>query len=114
MTDSILQSTKKILGIDPDYDVWDLDIITHINSVFMTLQQLGVGPDDGFAIVDDSTTWHDYLGADKQLNSARTYMFLRIRLIFDPPGTSYLIESLRKQAEEIEWRLNVHVDTGER
>lgn len=108
MEGSILKSTKKILGIDDSYEVFDLDIITHINSVFSTLNSLGVGPEEGFMIEDKTNQWDEFTGEDLRLNAVRTYMFLRVRLLFDPPGTSYLISSLKEQLKEIEWRLNVH------
>ena len=106
-SNSILTSTKKVLGIDEDYTAFDLDILTHINSVFATLNQLGIGPEEGFYIEDDEATWTDLFGSEPRLNSIRTYVYLKVRLLFDPPGTSYMIESLRKQAEEFEWRLNL-------
>ena len=107
-TDSILDSTKKILGIEADYPAFDLDIITHINSVFFTLQQLGVGPEGGFAIEDNTKTWTQYLGVGAlNFSAVKSYVYLRVRLMFDPPATSFAIDSLKKQAEEFEWRLNV-------
>lgn len=105
--DSILTSTKKVLGIAADYEAFDVDILMHINSVFSILHQLGLGPEDGFVIEDDTATWDAFLGDDPRINSVKTYVYLRVRLMFDPPTTSYLIESTRKQAEELEWRLNV-------
>ena len=108
MEQSILTSTKKILGIAEDYTVWDLDIITHINSAFSTLTQLGVGPAAGFMIEDASTLWTDFIADDLQLNSVKTYIYLRVRLIFDPPTTSYAITAMQDQIEQLEWRLNVH------
>lgn len=107
MTDSILLSTKKILGIDANYTAFDIDIITHINSVFSDLNQLGIGPVDGFIIADEFTTWDLFLENDPRLNAVKSYMYLRVRLLFDPPQTSYLITSLKEQAKEMEWRLNV-------
>lgn len=107
MTESILESTKKVLGIAADYTVFDVDILMHINSVFSTVNQLGIGPLEGFAISDDTATWADFLGTDLRLNAVRSYVYLRVRLLFDPPSTSYLIDSMRKQYEEMEWRLNV-------
>jgi hypothetical protein len=104
---SILTSTKKVLGIAEDYTAFDVDILMHINSVFSTLQQLAVGPAEGYTIEDASATWQDYIGVDPRYHAVRSYVFLRVRLLFDPPGTSYLIDSLRKQAEQMEWRLNV-------
>ena len=109
METSILNSTKKILGLASDYTAFDLDIITHINTAFSTLTQLGVGPAAGFMIEDASTNWVDFLGdADPQLNSVKSYVFLRVRLLFDPPATSYLINAYEDQIRELEWRLNSH------
>lgn len=108
---SILNTTKKALGLDPEYSAFDSDVLLHINGVFFTLNQLGVGPVDGFSIDDDTTTWVDYLGDyDKNLNAVKAYVFLRVRLLFDPPTTSFAIDSMKKQGEELEWRLNVHVE----
>lgn len=106
--DSILIGTKKILGIGADYDAFDLDIITHINAVFMTLNQLGIGPAEGFMIEDDSSKWQDFLGDDANLNAVRTYVYLRVRVLFDPPSTSFHLNSLQEQIKEFEWRLNVN------
>lgn len=108
MEQSILISTKKILGIAPDYTVFDLDIITHINTVFSTLAQLGIGPTEGFMIEDESATWDEFLGADLQLNSVKTYMHLRVRMLFDPPQTSYHLGAMKEQILEFEVRLNIH------
>ena len=104
---SILNDTKKILGLEPAYTVFDLDIITHINSVFADLQQLGIGPVSGFAISDATAVWSSFLGIDLTLNSVKTYMYLRVRLLFDPPTTGYLITSMNEQIQKLEWRLNV-------
>lgn len=108
MEQSILNSTKKILGIAEDYTVFDLDVITHINTAFSTLTQLGVGPAAGFMIEDATAEWTDFISDDLQYNSVKSYVFLRVRLLFDPPTTSYLITALEKQLQELEWRLNVH------
>jgi hypothetical protein len=89
--ESILDSTKKALGIAPDYDVFDVDILMHINTVFAVLSQLGIGPEDGFLIEDAEAVWEDFLGTDKQLNSVRTYVFLRVKILFDPPGNSFVM-----------------------
>lgn len=107
MEQSILISTKKILGVAADYTAFDLDIITHINAAFSTLTQLGVGPAEGFMIEDNTAEWYDYIEDDSQLNAVKTYVFLKVRQIFDPPGTSYLVEAVEKQIRELEWRLNV-------
>jgi hypothetical protein len=108
MEQSILTSTKKILGISEDYVVFDLDIITHINTAFSTLTQLGVGPAEGFMIEDDVAVWNDFIVDDAQYNSVKSYVFLRVRQLFDPPSTSYLISAVERQIQELEWRLNVH------
>lgn len=107
MDDSILNSTKKILGIEADYTAFDLDILTHINSVFSTLHQLGVGPIEGFTVEDDSATWSAFLDGDPRMNSVKTYIYMKVRLLFDPPGTSFLVDALNNQIRELEWRLNV-------
>ena len=106
MSDSILDSTKKVLGLDPSYTPFDEDIILHINSVLATLNQLGIGPAAGFAVVDNATTWTEFLGDDPTLNSVKTYVYLRVRLLFDPPTTSFLLSALQDQVREFEWRLN--------
>jgi hypothetical protein len=108
MEESILKSTKKILGIREDDASFDLDVITHINSAFSNLTQLGVGPEEGFIIEDDSEEWGDY-GVDELpiLSQVKTAIYLRVRLLFDPPSTSYLLEAMKQQAQEHEWRINV-------
>lgn len=108
--ESILTSIKKLLGITEDYEQFDADIIMHINTVFTTLQQLGVGPAEGFMIEDSTTTWVDYLGEDKNLNSVKTYMFLKVKMVFDPPTSSFVMDAMNRQAQELEWRLNVQVE----
>lgn len=110
---SILNSIKKVLGIDADYDAFNLDIIMHTNSAFATLNQLGVGPVDGFAIEDDQATWGDFLGTDKRLNSVQTYVYLKVRILFDPPPTSFVLAAQQEQIKEAEWRLTV-VAEGDR
>lgn len=110
MSDSILTSTKKILGIEEGYEAFDLDIITHINSAFTTLTQLGVGPAAGFMIEDKAATWDAFLGSDPRLNAVKQYVYLRVKMVFDPPQTSYAVEAFNKQIQEHEWRLNVHME----
>jgi hypothetical protein len=104
---SILESTKKVLGIGSADDSFDLDILLHVNSVFSTLNQIGIGPDEGFMIEDSTETWDAFIGTDLRLNAVKTYVYLRVRLLFDPPSTSFVIESMNKQITELEWRLNV-------
>lgn len=110
MVDSILTSIKKLLGIEEEYEHFDTDIIMHINSVFSTLTQLGVGPSDGFSISDKKATWNDFLKNDKNLDSVRSFVYLKVRLLFDPPTSSAVIESMNRQASEFEWRINVAAD----
>lgn len=110
MEQSILKCTKKILGVGVDDDSFDLDIITHINSAFSTLHQLGVGPQAGFFIEDDTSEWEDFLPDSDdavKLNRVKTIVYLRVRLVFDPPSVSYVLDALQRQVEECEWRLNV-------
>jgi hypothetical protein len=106
--DSILNSVKQVLGLEETHTAFDVDILMHINSVFGVLHQIGIGPDEGLYIVDDAAVWSDFLGDDVLLNAAKTYVCLRVRLLFDPPETSYLIQAMEKQVSEIEWRLNVY------
>lgn len=106
MEESILKSTKKILGLADDYTVFDLDVITHINSVFTTLTQLGVGPPEGFMIENDKDLWEDFITDDPTYNSIKSYIYLRVRMLFDPPTTSYTIDAMERQIKELEWRLN--------
>lgn len=108
--ESILTSIKKLLGIEEEYIQFDDDIIMHINSVFLNLTQLGVGPVDGFFIEDDTATWDDFIGDDTQLQAVKTYMYLKVKLLFDPPLSSSVIESINRMISELEWRLNVAVD----
>lgn len=108
MSESILTSTKKILGIEENYTAFDLDIMTHINSAFSTLHQLGLGPETGFAIEDKDAEWDDFLGGDLIKNNVKTYVYLRVRLLFDPPTTSFVLTSMQEQIKELEWRINVY------
>ena len=108
--DSILTSIKKLLGIEEEYTQFDSDIIMHINTVFLNLTQLGVGPAEGFLIEDDSATWDDFIGDSNQLQAVKTYVYLKVKLLFDPPLSSSVIESINRIISELEWRLNVAVD----
>lgn len=107
MEESILRSTKKILGLANEYTPFDQDVVTHINAAFSILDQLGVGPEGGFSIEDDTTEWSEYNVPANQLHLIKTYVYLKVRLLFDPPGTSFLLESANNQLKEYEWRLNV-------
>jgi hypothetical protein len=103
----MLTSIKKIVGLAEADTSFDTDIILHTNSVLSVLTQLGIGPDDGFSIEDATPTWEDFLNGDKRLNMVKTYVYLRVRLLFDPPATSFVIESLNKQIEELEVRMSI-------
>lgn len=107
MDDSILNSTKKILGVSEDYTVFDLDITTHINAAFSILHQLGI-PADGFFIEDETDTWSSIPDViPSQLHLIKTYVYLKVRYLFDPPTTSFLLTATDNQIKEYEWRLNV-------
>ena len=108
--ESILTSIKKLLGIEEEYTQFDADIIMHINTVFLNLTQLGVGPDEGFFIEDDVAIWEDFIGDSSQLQAVKTYVYLKVKLLFDPPLSSSVIESMNRMVSELEWRLNVAVD----
>lgn len=107
MSTSILNGTKRILGIADVDDSFDIDVITHINSAFSTLNQLGIGPVEGFMIEDDAPTWDAFLGNDPRLNSVKSYVYLKVRMLFDPPSTARVIEAMESQITQYEWRLNV-------
>ena len=112
--ESILTSIKKLLGIAEEYEHFDQDIIMHINSVFMILRQLGVGPSKGFMITDSSAAWSDFLPENEiMLESVKTYIYMKVKLMFDPPTSSAIMESMNRMIGELEWRLNVAVDPGE-
>ena len=102
---SILNSIKKLLGMTVDYNPFDDDIIIHINSVFSTLNQMGVGPSNGFSIEDSSTTWDEYTEDESVKNIVKTYMFLKVKLLFDPPTLGSVTESINNQLKELEYRL---------
>ena len=110
--DSILTSIKKLLGVSEDYTQFDDDIIMHINSVFLNLAQLGVGPKTGFSIRDASDEWTDFVDieSNEQLQAIKTYMYLKVKLLFDPPLSSSVIDSINRTIAELEWRLNAAVD----
>ena len=111
--ESILISIKKLLGIAEEYDQFDSDIIMHINSVFMILTQLGVGPAEGFSIEDDTAVWTDFIQDVKKLESVKTYIYLKVKLLFDPPLSSAVIDSTNRLINELEWRLNVAAESTE-
>lgn len=104
--ESILKSIKKLLGISDEETHFDTDLIMHINSTFSILHQLGVGPDKSFHIEGDTETWDNFIEDDADFNDVRTYMYLKVRLIFDPPSSSAVMSSMERQISELEWRLS--------
>jgi len=110
MDDSILTSIKKLLGIAEEYTHFDSDIIMHINSVFSILTQLGVGPSNGFSIEDDMAVWSDFIGDNSKIESVKSYVHLKVKLLFDPPLSSSVMEAMNRMIGELEWRLMVAVD----
>ena len=102
---SILINIKKMLGLDVAYDAFDTDIIVLLNSAFMKLQQIGVGPVPGFALKDATQKWSDFIPSDKMLEAVKTYLYLSVKMIFDPPTNSYVMDAMKTEKEELEWRL---------
>lgn len=111
--ESILTSIKKLLGIAEEYEHFDPDIIMHINTVFMTLTQLGVGPSEGFYITDEEAIWSDFIDDPSKLQAAKTYMYLKVRLVFDSASLgSATLSAYERQIQELEWRLNMAVESN--
>ncbi len=108
--ESILTSIKKQLGITEDYEAFDLDVITAINSVFMTLNQIGVGTPKPFSIKDKTAVWSDFIGTE-DYEAVKSYVYLKTRLLFDPPQSSSVIDAMERMASEYEWRLNIAAES---
>lgn len=108
---SILDSVKKVLGFDPEYETFDLDITMFINAAFGSLLQLGVGPDTGFWIEDNTTLWADYVTRQDFLGMIKSFVFMSVRLAFDPPATSFGIDAFKNQIAELTWRINVMAES---
>ena len=106
---SILNDVKESIGIVPEYDVFDNQLIICINSVFSTLHQLGVGPVEGFSIDGPDTKWDEYVDSSR-FNFIRSYMIMKVHVMFDPPTSSIAMEALNKQIAEYEWRINSEVE----
>lgn len=109
---SILTSIKKLLGISAECTDFDTDIIIHINTVFMVLNQLGVGPTKIFSIEDANDLWSDFITEKDDLEAIKTYIHLKVRLIFDPPLSTAVLEAMKQHINELEWRLNVHAESS--
>lgn len=112
MPESVLTSIKKLLGITEEYTHFDADIIMHINTAFMILSQLGVGPPEGFSISDAGAVWSDFLPDGGNLEAVKSYMFQKVKLLFDPPVSSVVLDAIKQSISELEWRLNVEAESG--
>ena len=108
--ESILTSIKKLLGIAEDYIHFDVDLIMHINSVLSILTQIGVGPAEGFSIKDESSVWEDFVPENSKLELIKSYVYMKVKLLFDPPLISAVIESTNRIISELEWRNQVAAD----
>lgn len=106
---SILYTIKKMLGLSESYNAFDTDIIVHINTALMSLHQLGVGP-SGFSIEDEVATWSDLVGTFSDVQGVKTYIYLKVRLLFDPPSTSFVLASLQSAMSELEWRITTQTE----
>jgi hypothetical protein len=105
---SILGTIKQMLGVDSADTAFDTEIIVHINSSLMTLTQIGVGPSDGFFITGETETWEQFLsGIFVKMEAVKTYIYIKVRLIFDPPSTAAVMDAMARSASEFEWRLAV-------
>lgn len=109
--DSILDSTKKLLGISAEDTDFDTDVIININSALAVLTQLGVGPSSGFSITDATSNWSDLVSSDKRLEFVKTYVYLKVKVAFDPPMSSAVMEAIKQQISELEWRILVAAET---
>ena len=112
MNESILTSIKKLLGVPEDYEHFDMDITMHINSVFVILNQLGVGPSDGFSITDKTASWSDFISDNKKLEAVKSYVYMKVRLLFDPPMSSSVMECMNRMISEMESRLNSEAESN--
>lgn len=111
---SILEDIKKMIGPSASYDAFDQELMIHINSVFSILKQMGVGPqDETFKITGTSEDWYDFFEEGENLEMVKTYLFLKVKTIFDPPQSSAVADAYNRQISELEWRLNVEVDPGQ-
>lgn len=110
METSILDTIKQMLGIEKECTAFDSELIVHINSVFMSLAQLGVG-NSSFYISGSSETWNNFFGSSYDYEAAKTYMYMKVRLAFDPPSNSFVVDSMERQCNEYEWRLYANAET---
>ena len=110
--DSILTSIKKLMGLTEEYDAFDQDILILINSVLFELEQIGVKAKDGFSLTDKTVVWSDYSDDDRLLNALKPYIYMKTKLAFDPPTSSWALDSMNRIIDRFEWRINLYVDTG--
>lgn len=110
MEESILRTIKPMVNVEPDYDAYDIQIITHINRALATLTQLGVGPKEGFRITGDAEKWDDFVQGRTDLESVKEYIHIRVWIVFDPPANATVMQALKEDAAELEFRLNIQVD----
>lgn len=113
MDHSVLDDIKKLLGIDSEDDSFDIDISIMINSAILALSQIGIGPKEGYTVTSKEDKWSDYLeNTTTDVNNVKNYIYLKTRLIFDPPSNSTVIESFNKNLQELEWRMMLNVETN--
>lgn len=105
MNESILATIKKMLGLGADYTAFDMDIIVLINGAFMTLHQLAIGPEEGFSIRDYSSKWSEFLTNEINIRAVQEYIYMKVRMTFDPPGNAFVMTAFEQQCKELEWRL---------
>lgn len=114
MEDSILLSIKKLLGIDNSDDVFDLDILVNINSIFSTLYQIGVGEEEHYVVLGKNDTWNEvFKDCSELVDLIKLYTYLKVRVIFDPPTSSFVLDALNNQAKELEWRIQVQAESSD-
>ena len=114
MEDSILLTIKKLLGLESDYDVYDSDLIVLINTSFLSLLQLGIGPKEGFMITGATEIWSDYIGQNVPLRAVQSYIYLKTKTMFDPPESSFVLNAMSEQMKELEFRLNIYAEEAAR
>ena len=110
--DSILTTVKKLIGLDEEYDAFDQDILIIINAILFELEQIGLKPKEGFALSDNTTVWLDYTDDERILNVLKPYVYLKTKLLFDPPASSSVTDSINKVADRFEWRIHMYAETG--
>lgn len=111
MEDSILNTIKKMVGVGVDYSVFDVDIIVLINSALSTLRDLGIGPKEAFVVEDETQKWKDYILNINDFVDVKEYIFLKVKIMFDPPSSSYVLDAYKNRMSELEWRLNVRSES---